>query len=102
MICNLQTEALPSKKWKGVIEIIALITKPIQFPWFQDTWLEEKSLIKCLWKESLKPMENEVGSIFLVENGVKVSPSFVSMVIPPLSMPASDYSQIFIKHISRS
>lgn len=47
-------------------------------------------------------MENEVGSIFLVENGVKVSPSFVSMVIPPLSMPASDYSQIFIKHISRS
>lgn len=51
-------------------------------------------------KPLLKLLENEVllGSIFLVENEVPVPPSFVSIVIPAPSMPASAYTQRFIKH----
>ena len=46
-----------------------------------------------LLKQWLKHLENEVvlGSIFLVKNEVPVPPSFVSMVIPAPSMPASAY-----------
>lgn len=35
-------------------------------------------------------------------NGVTVPPSFVSMAVSALSTPITGYTQIFIKHISRS
>lgn len=96
MICNLQTEALPSKKMKrsnwnvnyciyNYIYSIALISRHM---------MRTKVLNKILvLKEWLKPMENEVDSILLMENGVTVPP------VP--SMPISAYTQILIKHISR-
>lgn len=61
------------------------------------TKIPNKTLVLKQW---LKFLENEVlGSIFLAEKEVPVLPNFVLTVIPALSMPASAYTQCFIKHI---
>lgn len=105
MICNLQTLALSTeKKLKGVIEmsIIAVTRKLIKAAWLQDT-TRIKILNKMLvLKQWLRFLENDflLGSIFLADNEIPVLPSFVSTVMPALSVSASAYTPCFMKHIS--